>query len=411
MAVSKALAPAIVCAMILVAASPAASQALRAADVAASVAVNVHMEYTDSDYADGGRTLAALRYMGLSLVRDAAPDPYNQGLVRYEPLARAGVRFDLAVNGGDISTDIQDLTVFETRYPGVVHAIEGPNEVNNHRSFSFAGVTDRHRAATAYQAALYRAVKASPVLKAIPVLAFTDYPITPGDCDIANFHSYPDGRGAPGARLAQDADDALAATPGKPLIDTEFGYFTQPIRGALSQRGQARLILTGLLDNVARGVRETYLYQLLDAYPDPRATDNQKHFGLFDTNFRPKVSAQMLRRLMVLLKDDAANAHRFPMRFQGVTIQGLPSTAKTLVIEKANGETLIAAWDETPVWDAAKETDLEGPKSELVLRTATDHRAASVIDLVDGTTVAADPARPIRFDLGKSPIVVRLSAK
>jgi hypothetical protein len=70
------------------------------------------------------------------------------------------------------------------------------------------------------------------------------------------------------------------------------------MRGALSQRGQARLILTGLLDNVAQGVRETYLYQLLDAYPDPNAQDSEKHYGLFDINDRPKLSAQMLRRLM-----------------------------------------------------------------------------------------------------------------
>jgi hypothetical protein len=397
-------------ALVLAAASPAASQTLRAADVAASVGVNVHMEYRDSAYADVSRALAALKYLGVSLVRDAAPDPYNQAMPSYIPLARAGVRFDLVVNGSEISTAISGLTVLESRYPGAVHSIEGPNEINNHASFSFAGLTDRHRAATAYQTALYSAVKTNPILRAIPVLAFTDYPVTPGPCDVANFHAYPDGRGPAGARLTEDADAALAVAPGKPLIDTEFGYFTQPIRGALSQKAQARLILSGLLDNAARGVRETYIYQLLDAYSDPAATDNQKHFGLFDINDRPKTAAQMLRRFSQALQDKASAARSFPIRFEGVTIQGLPASARTLVIEKASGETLIAVWNETPVWDAAREIDLEGPKFNLTLETGAPHRAASIIDLVDGTVAETGASGPIRLSLGASPLIVRLSA-
>jgi len=371
----------------------------------------VHMEYRDSDYADVPSALAALKYLGVNLVRDAAPDPYNQAMASYIPLARAGVRFDLIVNGGEISTAVSGLTVLEDRYAGAVHSIEGPNEINNHASFSFDGLTDRHRAATAYQTALYTAVKTNPILKAVPVLAFTDYPATPGPCDVANFHSYPDGRGPAGARLTEDADEALTITPGKPLVDTEFGYFTQPVKGALSQRAQARLILSGLLDNFARGVRETYLYQLLDAYPDPAATDNQKHFGLFDSNHRPKTAAQMLRRLIQMLHDTGSAARSFPIRFEGVTIQGLPATAKTLMIEKASGETLIAVWNETPVWDATREVDLEGPKANLKLETTAPRRSASIIDLVDGTVTTIGPDRPIRLSLGTSPLFVQLSAE
>jgi hypothetical protein len=389
-------------------ATASAAQTVRAADLAASIGVNVHLEYTDGAYADPGATLAALKFLGVHLVRDAAPDPHNQGQASYDVVAQAGVRFDLFVNGGDLATAMAGLTALETRHPGAVHAIEGPNEINNHTTFSFAGLTDKHGAATAYQAALYAAVKASPTLKALPVLGFTDYPATPGPGDMANFHSYPDGRGAPGARLAQDADEARAVAPGKPIVDTEFGYYTQPMRGALSPRGQARLILAGLLDNTLQGVRETYLYQLLDAYPDPRAQDSEKHYGLFDIKDRPKASAQMLRRLMDLLHDKAPDAHTFALRPEGLAIQGLPATARTLVIEKANGETLIAIWDETPVWDTAREVDLEGAKTELVLKTTAAYGAASVIDLVDGAVGRAD-GRAVHLSLGKSPLLVRLS--
>jgi hypothetical protein len=367
------------------------------------------MEYTDSAYADASRTLAALSFLGVNLVRDGAPDPHNEGQSSYGVLAQAGVRFDLFVNGGDLPTAMRGLAALQGQYPGAVHAIEGPNEINNHATFGFAGLTDKHRAATAYQAALYAAVRASPILNAIPVLAFTDYPATPGPCDIANFHSYPDRRGAPGERLAQDGAEALAVAPDKPLVDTEFGYFTQPIRKAVSQRSQARLILTGLLDNAARGVRETYIYQLLDAYPDASAQDSEKHYGLFDINDRPKASAQMLRRLMQLLHDDSPNAHTFPLRPERFAIQGLPATARTLVIEKASGETLIAIWDETPVWDATRVVDLEGPKTELVL-TTSGHRSARISDVVDGAAAAAVTTTPIHLVLGTSPVFVRLSA-
>jgi hypothetical protein len=394
--------------LILSAQAALAAEPLRAADLAARIGVNVHIEYTDSAYADAGRTLAVLKFLGVNLVRDAAPDPHNQGQASYGELAQAGVRFDLFVNGGDLSTAVAGLAALQTRYPGAVHAIEGPNEINNHAVFAFAGLTDKHTAATAYQAALYAAVKANPILKPVPVLAFTDYPATPGACDVANFHSYPDGRGPPGDRLAKDAADALAVAPDRRLVDTEFGYFTQPIPGALSQRGQARLILTGLLDNAANGVAETYLYQLLDAYPDPSAQDSEKHYGLFDIDSRPKVSAQMLRRLLTLLHDDAPNAHTFALRPVDVTIQGLPTTARTLVIEKASGETLIAIWDDTPVWDATNEVDLEGPKTELALKTAAAHGSASVIDLAEGTSEDLGWRRPTHLNLGKSPLFLRL---
>jgi len=395
--------------LILSAATAATAQTMRAADFAAGVGVNVHMEYTDGGYADAGATLAALKFLNVNLVRDAAPDPHNQGQASYGALARGGVRFDLFVNGGDIATAVRGLAAFQARYPGAVHSIEGPNEINNHATFTFAGLTDKHRAATAYQTALYAAVKAEPILKAIPVLAFTDYPATPGPCDIGNFHAYPDGRGAPGERLAKDGAEAQAVAPGKPLVDTEFGYFTQPVRGALSQRAQARLILTGLLDNAAQGVRETYIYQLLDAYPDASAQDSEKHYGLFDINNRPKASAQMLRRLMQLLRDDAPDAHTFPLRPDRFTIQGLPATARTLVIEKASGETLIAIWDETPVWDAMRVVDLEGPKTDVVLTATGRSGSASVIDLVDGSIGAASTGKAVHMTLGKSPLLVRLS--
>jgi hypothetical protein len=155
-------------------------------------------------------------------------------------------------------------------------------------------------------------------------------------------------------------------------------------------------------------VAETYLYQLLDAYPDPSAQDSEKHYGLFDIDSRPKVSAQMLRRLLTLLHDDAPNAHTFALRPVDVTIQGLPTTARTLVIEKASGETLIAIWDDTPVWDATNEVDLEGPKTELALKTAAAHGSASVIDLAEGTSEDLGWRRPTHLNLGKSPLFLRL---
>jgi hypothetical protein len=368
-------------ALSLLASTPVAAQAVRAADIAASVGVNVHMEYTDSGYADVGRTLEALKFLGLTLVRDNAPDPHNQGQASYGALAQGGVRF---------------------------HEIEGPNEINNHATFSYAGITDKHRAATAYQASLYAAVKSEPTLKPISVLAFTDYPATAGPCDIANFHSYPDGRGAPGRRLAQDQDEAQAIAPGRPIVATEFGYYTQPIPGALSPRGQARLILAGLLDNAARGVRETYLYQLFDAYPDPASQDSEKHYGLFDIAYRPKASARMLRRFMGLLQDIAVDARSFPVTPASITINGLPTSARTLAIQKSNGETLILVWDEAPVWDATRDVDLEGRKTELVVKMTGAYRSVRLVDLVEGTEHAIAPG-DLHLTLGSSPLAIVLS--
>src|ERR1700753_987113 len=107
--------------------------ALRTADFIDSIGVNVHLAYTDSGYANSGKALAALQYLGLDHVRDGASITLLQGPSAYSLFAKAGVEFDFVVGAKAVPDDIVDsIAAFDEAHPGAVAAIEGPNEINNY---------------------------------------------------------------------------------------------------------------------------------------------------------------------------------------------------------------------------------------------------------------------------------------
>lgn len=112
-----------------------ATTAARAQDLLNGIGVNTHTIYTDSLYANTAKTVAAMQYLGLRLIRDVSPNPANQGQSTYATLAKSGLVMDLFV-GGDApggsqnpATAVASIAALATAYPGSVHAVEGPNEV------------------------------------------------------------------------------------------------------------------------------------------------------------------------------------------------------------------------------------------------------------------------------------------
>lgn len=383
---------------------------LRAAEFRDAVGVNIHVEYTDGGYRDLTQVIEALRYIGVDKVRDAAPNPGNQGQGGYLALAKAGVRFDLFVNGEAIGAAIRRLAALVHDAPGSLLSVEGPNEVNNLGGLTFEDVRDPHIAAVAYQAALYRQVRAEPSLTGVPVVTFTDYPVRGGSSDLGNFHSYPKGGDAPEPQFLSDLSAARQSTPGRPIIATEMGFSTVNAPDGVSELAQARLLLASLLDIAAFDVHRVYIYQLLDAYPDPDHRDSGRHYGLFDTRYRPKPSARMLHRLMAVLDDHSSQARGFAPVPAKIELSGENDEVRHLIIEKADGEVIVALWRAIAAFKPATREDLDPPARKVGLRLRAPHGAIRVVDLIGAAEGDVDAARTaVTVSLGANPLLIRIA--
>lgn len=303
-----------------------------------SIGVGLHIDYGDGGYRDVDRVLESLHYLGISNVRNDAPNPRRAKQSSFPRLAAEGIHFDMISPAFET---LPDLAAFQERFPGAVAAIEGVNEINNNRSMEYAGFTGT-KAAQAFQAELFNRVKADRVLAAVPVFNFTDYPDHPGIADYGNFHAYAKGGREPTEDLRNGREWQGGVMPGKPLVCTEFGYFTAPTGvgwGGVTEEQQARLLLFGLLENAAAGVKRTYIYQLLDAYPDPAYKDQERHFGLFDIEFKPKIAATTLRNVLAILRDVAPSTSEVPLTPPMVT-----ANARTLLLRSSATEWVLFVW-------------------------------------------------------------------
>jgi hypothetical protein len=162
---------------------------IRSADFIDSLGVIVHIEYSNSKYADTINVLSDLRYIGIDHVRDHSLNSANDGQANYQKLADAGIKFDMLVSPTQpLSKAITDLAQFATANPGAVTSIEGPNEINNF-PLSYKGLSGV-AAGKLFQADLFHTVNASTALASIPVLNLTgSWQVTSG-FDYNNAHPY-----------------------------------------------------------------------------------------------------------------------------------------------------------------------------------------------------------------------------
>ncbi|MHB8287546.1 MAG: hypothetical protein ACYDD1_23115 [Caulobacteraceae bacterium] len=396
-------------------AAPANAPVGRAQDFVDRLGVNVHVEYTDSRYASAPDVIASLKYLGLNLVRDNALSPYNRGQQSYSALANAGIRFDMITDGQPPEKIIAALSHFEMERAGSVHAIEGINEINNWKGFSYKGVSDKHAAAVLYQTDIYDAVKASAVLKSKPVYNLTDYPDQTGKADYAAFHSYPNGwSDCEHGNLAKNLASQQAVMPGIPVVNTEIGASTQPQKGSFDEKSQARFLLMCVFDNSLLGVKETYLYELYDGHDDPSGANTQAHFGLFGvepgagaSGRRPKVAASAIHNLASWLTDPTPGAAQLPVRSFAWAQSAVPSGVRSLILTKANGDASVVFWSAAPVWNGGP---VELPPAVVRLAAPARYATVEVVDLITGHVLKAAPSA-IDFSIGSDPILVSLKAR
>jgi hypothetical protein len=375
-----------------------------------SVGVNIHLSHVSTPYNNFAAVKSALLELGVRHVRDGACAGCTWLFPRMRELGAAGVRFTMIAGSprNTTGTLADNLTSIKTSLLPAVEAVEGPNE------WDISGDPAWAANLRAYQSDLYARVQADPLLRPLtvvgPSLVYKSSRTTLGDLStsmtVGNLHSYPGGQ-APAKNL--DSELALASTVSatKPVMATETGYHNAlattgthpPIDEANAGVYTERLPLA----YYARGIKRTFLYQLLDEKPDAGNADMQQHFGLLRNDLSHKPAFDALKALLANIGDGTPSTPR-SLRFDLV---GGDTSLRHLLFARSDGSFSLVLWRDVKIWDTVARTAIPvGPTNvtvrfgEVVGAVTARRRTATIYS---GTAPAT-----VSINLGVSPVVLRI---
>jgi hypothetical protein len=414
--------------------------AVKASDFLDSLGVCTHMA---QGIDDPTKSAACLSYAGFRCIRDDGSLPHVPDWILAHQ--KAGVRLSLLTNHNIPETIAMAKTL---QAAGALLAVEGPNEPNNW-PVEYGGQKSGYETTALpiaqYQRDLYKAVKAEPTLKDVPVfhtseaggsekdnvgLQFLTIPASAGTlmpdgtqyADFANAHNYVCGHSG---KLVDNVGwnatspmvngdwDGLYVEYGStwhghfagynreqlatlPKVCTETGWTTQG-KGSITEEQQARVFLNLYLDAFRQGWSYTFIYMLRD---DP----NQGYWGLFGTDYQPKRSGIYLHNLTTILADRAASPKgKATTRLWSLayTIPNQPATVHDLLLQKSDGSLALAVWDEK-----ASGSD------EVTVSLGGAHAGILVFDPTVGTSAVQTLERvdSVKLVLSDHPVILEISA-
>ena len=394
--------------------------AVSAASFVSSIGVNVHMWETTSGYGNLSLVENSLAYLGILNVRDNYIQP---SLSAFTALANSGYKLDLAIPSDaiTIANFVTQIDAFNAAHPGSIKAIEGPNEVNIF-PVTYNGGSSLANAAQ-YQQAFYSAVRADHSLDKIPVynlsLAFLDTTQyaqvgnLSASANYANSHAYLNDKYAPQWSMNIILPLAKLDATSLPTVITETGYNTDPNDNysGVDQTVQAKYTLDTLMDAYKDGVAATYLYELLDEFPDPNNTNAQNHYGLFNSDGTPKLAATAIHNLTTILNDPGASSSFTPGTLNYSVSNLTAAYGNQLLLQKSNGAFDLVLWGEPSIYNPSTDTEIAAPKDTVTVNFAQVEGTVTVFDPLLGNTPIATyhNVQQIQVDVTDHPLVVEIS--
>lgn len=405
----------------------AGERAIRASDFIDGLGVNGHVSWPGHyPYSETSRVAEAMAYLGVRTLRDhinASTQPV------FERLADRGVRFDLLLNPKvGIDNYVAWARALAKAYPGVVAALEGPNEVDKW-PVQFEG-RGGLQAAAEVQRVLYAMAKREPLLARVPVYNLTLSGISRskaaelGDlsahADYANVHPYYRagqqswGHSLIDARYTLKAYMAAArwTAPGRPVVLTESGSTTAVGSDiGVTEAVQARQILNSLFAAAAHGASAISIYELVESHANG-AQDPESHYGLYRYDWTPKPAAHALHNLTSILQPrGGTDEGRPPTRLTRHAVRGLPANGASLVLLQDDGSYDLAIWAEPDLWDEVRHRPLATTRSVVQV----DFEAVSpFVELYD-PLLGAKPLetfrriRRVEVPLADHPVILKVT--
>jgi hypothetical protein len=386
-----------------------------------SVGVNARLTWLDTSYGDFPTLRARLRELGVRRISDGLCPTCEYQIERLQLLAVDGVKANLGIGwlSGGTDTIGPGVQALRARLRDSVVAVSGVNEPD------VSGLPDWVSRTRAFQAELYRQIKADPLLSHLPVigpsLVHRESRAALGDLsahlDRGNLHPY--SGGLPPVRNLADERSLMSVVSGdKPLVISEVGYHTDlahvgPHRPA-SEKAVATYTPRIALEAFRFGIESTEIFQLVDPWSPAAAQArgipaSENSFGLLRWDLSPKPAFYALRNLLRAVDGDSA-----PLASPGtlrVGLEGAGSDVRRLLLRSADGSFALVLWRDVSVWDRDAQTDLSPPPDRVDLVFGEPVAVAQRFDPVRSDAEAqrwTDPRR-IALDLAGEPVVLRLT--
>lgn len=369
--------------------------ATRASTFLNSLGVNTHIDFSAYGYQNLATVESALRYLGVTNVRDSAES--GTDLTSWQQVAQAtGVKFDDYMPEGS-PADMQSALNLVTQLAneGVLNFIEGGNEEDD----AYAASQGNTLATTAH---FQQQVFALGQKLGLPVInmsfgsGWTAANNWQGDYDkvgdlsaytnYGSAHTYPNPGQTPDDAIQMINGLSKLAAVSRPVITTEIGWDN----ATFTQSQTAQYVVDAALDGIKDGDVKLYYYSLFD--------DGSGQFGLMNQNGTPKPAGMALHDLTTLLADTGANAATFTPGSLTFMLTGNQNTDNTLLFQKSNGSDWLALWNET----AAAHT--------VTLTLGSTASQILVFDPVKGTTsiASASNTNTISVSLGGDPLLIEV---
>jgi hypothetical protein len=399
-------------------------QAVSAADLINSLGVVTHVMYNQTPYANIQKVQEGLAYTGIVHVRDSSPGADTS---KYDYLASHGAKFDFVISTSAVTTSLTDavhrMEAFAQKHPGGISSIEGMNEVNNWPA-KYKG-KDGLEAGALVQQDLYKAVKASSILKSIPVYSLTLGTAGPSDyaklgdlssyADEGNAHIYFPQGGAPSSVWEKAYLAARAPTLKLPAaVVTETGYTTaKNSPHGVDEATQAKYMLTLIAEVWSKKIPRTFIYQLVNDSTDE--SNWTGGLGLYRYDWTAKPAATAVHNLTSRLLPGGAGAMTAAAAAaaaEPASVQfGLSATKNgvgSISIQKPGGAITVLVWREQQLWDGTAKRELATDDAQVSLLPAVvGSSQATVYDpLTNQTTSVTQKNGTFSFQLTDHPLLV-----
>jgi hypothetical protein len=398
-----------------------------------SVGINLHLGYTNTSYNNFPLIEDRLIKLGIRHARDGTysretPDRKEAVYDKYRDLTASGIKFDL-IHDHPIDrydADGHALSGIAKLAGNSLEAVEGPNEpdIQEDRSADWASMT------RASQESLYKAVRSNPNMDNIavigPSIAVGDnvrYVMDPNGgkkkdlgayLNYGNIHSYSSALHPFAAETRLDSwhiPQARLLAGGKRLMATETGYNNamndQSHGGPVTEGVAAKYTTRNLLEHFKRGFVRTYVYELIDEFPDPGKTERESNWGLLRYKGSEKPAYTALKNLIDLLEDPGP-----PFEPQGLdfSMSGDMSNVHRLLLQKRDGQFYLILWLEVSSYDRDGDEELHVPSQRVTLHLDTPISEATIYQPTFSTNPVTMYSTPEKIHLGvpDHPVVVEL---
>ncbi len=340
---------------------------------------------------------------------------YFQSRVEYAVAHGIHFLFGMGGPGFDGGTVSQLVSLISGPLRNAVEAVEDPNEYNTR------GISGWPAKLAAYDREVYRAVKASPSLRSVPVigppLVGADAPAQLGNerqwMDFGDVHPYMGGTSPSPFYIAPELQQVSAVSANKPVWATEFGFYTDAAGAPaglmpVSEYVGAVYLLRQYLEDFRNGIQRSYAYELIDDFPDPAGTNVQDHFGLLRNNYTPKPAFYALKDLLSLVGQQAP-PKLTPLPY---SITSRASDLRQLVLQQTDHTYLLILWRNASIWNTTTRKPIAVPPATITLNLPTATNLTSADPITTNTPNQAPLTitnHQAHTQIGANPLIIKIT--